>query len=202
MNKSTFETLNGCHVPFSEYISKSGKRYLIPSYIKYLLEAGFSKLDHNATRLILDVIVTRINLDDIEEIMDFANDTNSLVCLDPLVVKDNAAQNIDQLGITYEENNVLYKAIEKKYTEYDMDMFDLSKCIVHHFGFVYDLEGNVRQCLSVPANIGNVRYDSIVLLIKKVMLQKKKAAEKYNIRAKEDIFGKCPGRCYYSGIHT
>lgn len=202
LNKSTFEYLNGCKISFCTYTSKSGKIYEIPNYIKYLLDAGFTKLDKNATRLIADVIITKRNFNDIIDIMELANDTNMLVCLDPLVIKDNAKININEIGINYEENRRLYQEIKEKYQEYDMAMFDLSKCIIHHNGFVYDLEGNVRQCLSVPSNVGNVRVDDVGELIRKIMQQKEAATEMYDIKAKEDIFGKCPGRCYYSGIHA
>ena len=125
-----------------------------------------------------------------------------LVCLDPLVVKSCAKDNLSQLGITDEENKTLYKHVEQLFSTYDMKMFDLSNCIIHHNGFVYDLEGNVRRCLSVPANIGNVRNSSVKELWEKSLVDKKQASREYECVKFVDVFGKCPGRCFYSGIHN
>ena len=99
-------------------------------------------------------------------------------------------------------NRNLYKLVEQLFSTYDMKMFDLSNCIIHHNGFVYDLEGNVRRCLSVPSNIGNVRDASVKELWNKSLKDKKCATEKYENIKFVDVFGKCPGRCFYTGIHN
>ena len=197
--KETFEFLNNAPIKFEEYVCPDGVKRSIPFYLKNLFEAGFGQfLENNATRLIADVIITKLNIKEIPSIIDLSLKNNMLVCIDPLVIKSNALDNIDILGITEDENRILYKEIKNTFTEYDMDMYDLSKCIIHHNGIVYDLDGNIRRCLSVPSNIGNVLEISLKELWNKASQEKNDVTKKYENIIFEDVFGKCPGRCFYN----
>lgn len=199
LDQETFSQLNNKLLPFEECICPDGVKRSIPFYLKNLFEAGFGRnLDGNATRLIADVIITKKNIKEVCSIIDMSLKNNMLVCIDPLVVKSKALTNIDKLGITSEENKELFLKVKNTFKNYDMDMYDLSKCIIHYNGLVYDLEGNVRRCLSVPSNVGNVLKDDINEIWKKISEEKNKSGKEYESIAFEDIFGKCPGRCYYN----
>ncbi len=197
--KDVFEFLNNAPIKFENYVCPDGKERSIPFYLKNLFEVGFGKsLDNNATRLIADVIITKQNIKEIPSIIDLSLKNNMLVCIDPLVIKSNALDNIDILGITEEENRTLYKEVANTFTDYDMGMYDLSKCIIHHNGIVYDLDGNVRRCLSVPSDVGNVLKTPLKELWEKISKEKIDVTKKYEDMVFEDIFGKCPGRCFYN----
>ena len=199
LDQHVFSELNNKPLPFKECICPDGVKRNVPFYLKNLFEAGFGKnLDGNTTRLIADVIITQKNIKEVSTIIDMSLKNNMLVCIDPLVVKSNAFTNIDKLGITKEENQKLYQEVKNTFINYDMDMYDLSKCIIHYNGLVYDLEGNVRRCLSVPSSAGNVLKDDINEIWQKISEEKIKSGKEYENIVFEDIFGKCPGRCYYN----
>ena len=199
LNKEIFSCLNNVPLRFEDYMCKDGINRSIPYYLKNLFEAGFAKtLENNTTRLIADVIITQMNIEEIPDIIDFCLKNNMLVCLDPLVVKSNAYDNIDKLGITEDQNRNLYNKIKNMFKEYDMDMYDLSKCIIHHNGIVYDLDGNIRRCLSVASNVGNVKTESLRELWQKISKEKLEATKESDNYQFEDIFGKCPGRCFFN----
>ena len=199
LDENVFSFLNNKKLIFERCICPDGVERSVPYYLKNLFEAGFGKsLENNATRLIADVIITKKNIDEIPALIDFSLNNNMLVCIDPLVEKSNAVTNIDQLGITVEQNKNLYNLIKETFSEYDMDMYDLSKCIIHYNGLVYDLDGNVRRCLSVPSDAGNLLKEDIKTIWERVYKEKEDSGHEYEDMVFEDIFGKCPGRCFYN----
>ena len=60
LNEKVFSEMNGCAIKFVDYI-ENGKTIRIPQYLKFLFEAGFGEEpENNATRLISDVIITKM----------------------------------------------------------------------------------------------------------------------------------------------
>lgn len=203
LDASTFSALNNQKIDFVEASCPSGETHKIPKYLKNLFDAGFcKKLENNTTRLIADVIITKKNIGELSKIIEFSLRNNMLVCIDPLVVKSNAYINYSELGITKEENTSLYSQIKNSFSNYDMSMYDLSKCIIHHSGIVYDLDGNVRRCLAVDSVVGNIMKDDIEEIWEKIMIEKKQATLLYEVEKAEDVFGKCPGRCFHNSLHN
>lgn len=201
-NEEIFSELNGHKVPYVDYREQDGLLTRIPRYLKYLIEAGFSNdLDGNATRLINDVIITRKNIDEIAKIIHFSLRNNMLTCIDPLVIKSEAERNKDELAILEQENRELYEQVKNTFSDYDMGMYDLSNCIIHNYGLVYDLEGRVRRCLAVPSDSGTIADSSLAEHWSRLQEEKKAANLTYQISKSEDIFGVCPGRRYYSFSH-
>ena len=199
LDQKIFSDLNNKKLKFENCICPDGVERSVPYYLKNLFNAGFGRnLEGNATRLIADVIITQKNIKEIPSLIDISLKNNMLVCIDPLVIKSNAKNNIDQLGITEEQNKKLYQEIKNTFKDYDMDMYDLSKCIIHHNGLVYDLDGNVRRCLSVPSSVGNVLKEDIKELWNKISIERQECTKEYESIVFDDIFGKCPGRCYYN----
>ena len=120
-----FSELNNRKLKFEKCVCPDGIERSVPYYLKNLFNAGFGQsLEGNATRLIADVIITQKNIDEIPSLIDISLKNNMLVCIDPLVVKSNAETNIDQLGITDEQNKKLYQEIKdtfKREIKYDFD---------------------------------------------------------------------------------
>ncbi|WP_312001222.1 radical SAM protein [Paenibacillus forsythiae] len=202
LNESVFSELNHHEIQFVDYREKDGRLTRIPHYLKCLIEAGFSDgLDGNATRLINDVIITRKNMDEITEIIHFSLRNHMLTCIDPLVIKSEAERNRDELAITDSENRILYEKVKSTFSDYDMGMYDLSNCIIHNYGLVYDLEGRIRRCLAVPSDAGTIHDRSLAEHWSRLLEEKQAANLAYHISKTEDIFGVCPGRRYYSFSH-
>lgn len=192
-----------------KYWVKFGK-WLIPKYLKNLIDAGFNKefTESNITytKLGVDIIVTKKNFCDIPEVVRFCLENNIYPDIETLEISGDAEENLETLQLSDEENKWLYQELEKiAETEFlEGERKSVSDfCPLFTAGIVYNVDGSVRLCYNIDSNLKLNLKEKSLKEIYAIMLKIKREVRKKVIskfEKKKGILNPCPMGLYGRGL--
>ena len=138
-----------------------------------LIEEGFNEVrSDGATRLGLDMVLSKENISEVEKTLRFARENNIWVVFTlPLPIGRSGRDDFDYSRLpTKEEMNKAREIVKKVDQEYGFDHkiysnFATSPCV--EFMCIYG-DGRVSPCVGNDYVIGNVREDSIKTLVDRI----------------------------------
>lgn len=183
---------------YSYATSKSVKTKQIPSGLKYLIDAGYTKLDKKrfiTPPLQIQCIISKYNYKEIPDIARFCKSKNIYLFLDRIIPDGRAVKNHKTLCPTEKQYTWLYNQLKK--------ILGL-RFVLHQKSVVCTLRGNplihangdMMYCIHRPGIIGNIRNDDFKTLCTKF----KKLHQQEALNWKYGLFNKhfktCAGREY------
>ncbi len=155
-NEEIQDTLAGkknCHQWVEHVYNENGipKKRRIPSGLKDLLEVGFA----SKSRLQVETVITRLNLDCIPLIARFCRSQGIGAYIESLIALNKAAENYQALRINKEEEAKLYRELCSILGE-RFRLSQKARCMFETSPFI-DISGNIRFCFALPVDIGNIR---------------------------------------------
>ncbi|MFC2083714.1 radical SAM protein [Bacteroidota bacterium] len=176
------------------------KHKKIPSGLKYLLDLRKSEKD--LPLLSIETLITKMNLDTIPEAVRFAKETNIESYLETPVFSGRAIDAYSKIALNGDEYRNLYLDLAKILGEKTLKKNRKSHCGVEANPVVLT-NGDIGFCSSRPANIGNVRNESLGKLFRKTQLAKRKEDRWLrNNSPASQYFRTCSSRQYYEAKYN
>ncbi|MFC1485824.1 radical SAM protein [Candidatus Latescibacterota bacterium] len=169
----------------------------IPLGLKILLDKGFA----SESLLFIETVIAKPNLSCIPLIANFCKSHGIYFYVETLIVSNKAADNYDILKIDKVEEAKLYREL-CSISGVKFRIANHTRCIFETSPFV-DINGNIRFCFGLPADIGNIRDFSLEQLhVKEQKLRKSMGLKSTPFYLPSGLFRECAVRKYVNSSYN
>ena len=186
-------------VPWTCRNDGAGREVMIPSGLKFLLEAQGQAEAKDLVRI--ETLITRQNRSTLGPVAQLCKDLGLVLHLETPVFTGRAIENYEEVALRPEEYATLYDELLRILGSQYFDELRAHPCPVERNPVVWT-NGDVGFCSSRPARIGNVRNASLESLFRKARRAKRKEDRRLALdREAGRYFRGCPARRFYERRH-